>query len=184
MIRVATKDDAKGIAEIYSKIVEQTKISFETKAPTISEMEQRVESISSKFPYLVEEIDGNIAGYSYANTHRERSAYRWSCDATIYISEDFRANKIGSKLYSSLFKILTELGYYNVYAGITLPNDPSVGIHERFGFKKIAHYNNVGFKMGAWYDVGWWELSLTNDRKTPSEPLLFPDYIKNQGLNI
>jgi phosphinothricin acetyltransferase len=178
MIRAAQKSDGEKILEIYRPIVERTAISFETKVPTLFEMENRIESISSKYPYLVFEKDGDILGYSYASQHRTRDAYRWSVDATIYVSEKNRGQKTGEKLYRKLFKILKDLGYFNVYAGITLPNDTSVGIHEKFGFSKIAHYNRVGYKIGAWHDVGWWELVLSNDRKKPFEPIPFSSYLK------
>lgn len=171
IIRIASIQDAGQILDIYAPYVRNTNISFETAVPSKGEMEQRISSVLSVNPWIVAEEDGSILGYAYASKHRERSAYRWSVDISIYIRQDCRGKSIGKALYTALIAILRLQGYYNVYAGICLPNAASVGIHESFGFKKIAHYNNVGYKSGQWHDVGWWELPLREHTAEPSEPL-------------
>lgn len=171
MIRLATIHDTEQILEIYSHYVQNTNISFETIVPTSEEMKTRIEHVLMNNPWIVLEEGNCILGYAYASKHRERAAYRWAVDVSVYIRQDCRGKGIGKTLYTSLISIIRLQGYFNVYAGICLPNDASVGIHEHFGFKKIAHYSNVGYKFGQWHDVGWWELFLKQHEPEPSEPL-------------
>src|SRR5512145_1624646 len=119
LIRLATANDAPAIAEIYRPIVESTAISFETVAPDADEMRRRIENLSGLFPWLVCESDGVIAGYVYASRHRERAAYRWSVDTSVYVDDRFRRRGIGHALYLSLFAVLNAQGYANAFAGIT-----------------------------------------------------------------
>ncbi|WP_242966682.1 GNAT family N-acetyltransferase [Desulfosporosinus sp. FKA] len=113
----------------------------------------------------------DILGYAYASKHRERVAYRWSVDVSIYVRNECRGKKIGKALYTLLLSLLKLQGYFNAYAGICLPNESSVGIHEYFGFKKIAQYNKAGYKFGQWHNVGWWELFLKQHSSEPTEPI-------------
>lgn len=170
-IRIAKIQDAEEILAVYAPYVQSTCISFETIVPSKKEMEKRIESVLACNPWLVIEEDNNILGYAYASKHRERSAYRWSVDVSVYVRQDSRGKGIGKALYDLLIYILKLQGYRNAYAGICLPNESSVGIHEYFGFKKIAHYTNVGYKMGQWHDVGWWELHINAHENAPAEPL-------------
>jgi len=117
------------------------------------------------YPWLVCEYRDRLAGYAYASRHAERAAYQWSVDTSIYVHSDFRRRRVGQALYKSLFRILAAQGYYSAYAGITLPNPASVRLHESVGFRPIGVYREVGYKMGAWHDVGYWELAL--QPKTP-----------------
>lgn len=160
LIRLATANDAPAIAEIYRPIVESTAISFETVAPDADEMRRRIENLSGLFPWLVCESDGVIAGYVYASRHRERAAYRWSVDTSVYVDDRFRRRGIGHALYLSLFAVLNAQGYANAFAGITLPSPASVGLHEHLGFTSVGVYRRVGYKLGAWHDVGWWQRPL------------------------
>jgi len=160
---MATVDDAAGIAEIYEPIVRSTPISFEIEPPGEWEIRSRIE--------LVCESSDRLAGYAYASRHAERVAYQWSVDTSIYVHSDFRRRRVGQALYTSLFRILAEQGYYNAYAGITLPNPGSVGLHESVGFRRIGVYREVGYKMGAWHDVGYWELALQPKPPVPRSPL-------------
>ncbi len=180
LIRTVNKNDASEILKIYAPVIENSYTTFETKVPDILEMEKRIENISVKYPWLVGEYDGEFAGYAYASEHRTRSAYRWSVDVSVYISEDHRSCGFGKNLYIKLFKILKDLGYFNIYAGIALPNEGSIALHESFGFKKVAHYNRVGFKQNKWRDVGWWEYFINNhdDYKNPQEPELYSTYLE------
>ena len=115
--------------------------------------------------------ENGVAGYAYASQFRERAAYQWSVETSVYVHSDFRRFGIGRALYISLFRMLTAQGYFSAYAGITLPNPGSVGLHEALGFRPVGVYRNVGYKMGAWHDVGHWVLSLQPEVTTP-QPLL------------
>ena len=170
-IRLAACTDAPGIAEIYRPVVVSTPISFEVEPPNHQEIRRRIEKTLLKLPWLVCEDRSSIAGYAYASPHRERAAYQWSVDVSVYVHSDFRRCGIGRGLYTSLFEILPALGYFNAYAGITLPNPASVGVHESLGFHPVGVYRNVGYKLGRWHDVGWWELPLRKPADVPS-PLL------------
>lgn len=170
-IRLAMAADANAIAEIYRPNVEGSAISFETIAPDRDEMARRINETLPAYPWLVCEIDGHIAGYAYASTHRVRGAYRWSVDTSVYIAETHRKRGVGTGLYTSLFAIIATQGYVNAYAGIALPNPGSVGLHESMGFEKIGVYRRVGYKLGEWHDVGWWQLALKEHEQSPREPL-------------
>jgi phosphinothricin acetyltransferase len=170
-IRLAAEADAAAVAAIYRPIVEKTTISFETEAPDEGDMRRRINETLIAYPWLVCERDGHLAGYAYATKHRVRSAYQWSVDTSVYVDPDFQRRGIGQALYRSLFAILTAQGFFNAYAGIALPNPASVALHERVGFRPIGVYKNVGYKLGAWRDVGWWQLTLNEPTREP-QPLL------------
>jgi phosphinothricin acetyltransferase len=160
-IRVATANDAAAIQAIYAPIVERTFISFETEPPSIDEMQRRIQSTLESLPWLVYLDDiGRVAGYAYASMHGERQAYRWSVNVSVYLREDARGKGVGRRLYETLLPLLASLGYYQVFAGIALPNPASVALHESFGFLPLGAYRNVGHKLGAWRDVGYWQLEL------------------------
>lgn len=170
-IRLATATDADAILEIYAPIVQQTVISFEMEVPTLETMRERITTTTTQHPWLVVDMGGEIAGYAYASPHRTRAAYQWSVDVSAYVHAHYRQRRIGKALYTSLFRILKEQGYYNAYAGITLPNTASVALHESLGFLPIGVYTGVGFKQGAWHDVGWWHLRIRPPGPPPSPPL-------------
>jgi L-amino acid N-acyltransferase YncA len=165
-IRLATESDAEAIRAIYAPVVETTSISFETEPPTRKEMARRIREIGARHPFLI--ADG---GYAYACAHHARAAYRWAVDVSVYLAPEARGRGLGRALYTRLFAILREQGFYCAYAGIALPNPASVGLHEAFGFKPIGIYHAVGFKFGRWHDVGWWELSLRERDSSPREPV-------------
>ena len=167
-IRLASEEDAAQIAAIYSPFVSHTPISFELEPPTADHMRQRIGSTLQRFPWLVCEINGQIAGYVYAGAHRDRAAYQWSADVAVYVHEQRRRSGVARALYTSLFELLKLQGFFNAYAGITLPNPASVGLHEAVGFQPVGIYRHVGYKLGAWHDVGWWQLALQTG--TPAEP--------------
>jgi L-amino acid N-acyltransferase YncA len=169
LIRLATVNDAPAIAAIYRPIVESTPISFETVAPDADEMRRRIQEVLGSHVWLVCEREGAVAGYAYASTHRARAAYQWSVDTSVYVDDAFRRRGIGHALYLSLFAVLTVQGYANAFAGITLPSAASVGLHERAGFTPLGVYRRVGYKLGAWHDVGWWQRSLDlRDEEPPA----------------
>jgi len=175
VIRVASADDAPRIAEIYAPAVLERATSFEVVAPTADEMLSRMNKILPTFPWLVCEYDGKVIGYSYASAHHERAAYRWSGDVAVYVSDEAHRRGVGTALYTALFEILILQGYRNVYAGITLPNPASEGMHRRAGFIPVGVYHHVGYKFGAWHDVAWFERVLLPTIKEPPEPSPFAE---------
>ncbi len=166
-IRTATPADAAAIAAIYDPIVKGTTISFEAEPPGEAEMRARIEKTLDTLPWLVaEDSTGAVCGYAYASKHRERAAYQWSVDTTVYVREDQRGRGVGRALYGRLLPLLAELGYCQAFAGIALPNDGSIGLHEAVGFTALGVYRDVGFKQGQWRDVGWWQKTLAR----PDDP--------------
>ncbi len=160
-IRLARPSDAEDILSIYAPIVRETAISFELEPPTVEEMRTRISTTLQQLPWLVgEDEQSRVCGYVYASRHRERPAYQWSVDVTAYLRADMRGRGWGKQLYRALLAQLVDLGYIQAFAGIALPNDASVGLHESVGFRPIGIYRKVGYKHGAWRDVGWWQLEL------------------------
>ena len=160
-IRNATPEDAAQILEIYEPFVRDSLITFEIQTPTVAQMADRIRTIMLTHPWLVAESEsGEILGYAYGNKYREREAYQWSTEVSTYVRETARSMGIASELYRSLFFQLKDLGFYKAYGVITIPNEPSIRFHEKFGFKKIAVFPSAGFKLGKWADVGWWEIQL------------------------
>ncbi len=174
-IRSARGEDAEGILAIYAPIVRETFISFEVVPPTIEQMRERIEGTLVKFPWLVCEEEEHILGYAYASRHRERAAYQWSADVSVYVAAECRGQGLGRALYTPLLQILTDLGYYSALAGIVLPNPASVGLHEAMGFRPVAVYHNIGYKLGAWHDTGWWQCKLREYEGQPEEPRRMKD---------
>lgn len=171
MIRLATEDDAEAVAEIYRPYVESTVISFEVEAPAPAEMRSRIGRTLERFPWLIAEEHGRALGYAYASPHHVRAAYQWSVDTAVYVDQECHRRGLGRQLYSVLFRLLVRQGFVNAYAGITLPNAKSVGLHESLGFAPVGVYRNVGFKLGQWHDVGWWSLALQPLPTSPSPPV-------------
>jgi L-amino acid N-acyltransferase YncA len=172
-IRFVGPADAAGIVAIYAPYCESTCVSFEIVAPSIEQMEQRIIHVTAGYPWLIGEIDGQIAGYVYATRHRERAAYRWSVDVAVYVATHCQRRGIGRILYQALFSILREQGYFKAFAGVSLPNAASIALHERMGFRRAAVFSGVGYKFGRWLDVGWWHLDLQPERPDPADPHLF-----------
>lgn len=160
-IRLADERCAEGIRAIYAPIVESTVISFETTPPEAAEMARRLRGVLETHPWIVCEGEDGIEGYAYGSTFNGRAAYDWSCEASVYVASDSRGVGVGRRLYRALLELLARQGYRQVCAGIRLPNVASVRLHESFGFEPVAVYKKVGFKFGAWHDVGWWQLSLS-----------------------
>ena len=169
--RLATAEDAPAIAAIYAPYVRDTIVSFETEAPDAAEIAARIARIGRQYPWLVASVDGRVAGYAYACENRSRLAYRWSVDAAVYLDASAQRQGIGSALYRRLFALLRAQGYVNAFAGISLPNAASVALHEAMGFALIGIYRNVGYKLGAWRDVGWWQLALCDPPRQAIEPV-------------
>ncbi len=181
-VRIAGSEDAEGILAIYAPIVRQTTISFELEAPTVEEMRKRIETTLPRLPWLVCEADAQVMGYAYASKHRERAAYQWSVDVSVYVAEGARGRGLGRKLYTPLLGILEDLGYYSALAGIVLPNPASVGLHETMGFRPIGVYHNIGYKLGAWRDVGWWQRQLREYVTEPEPPMGMDRYVESDAM--
>src|SRR5262249_17743229 len=170
MIWLAGEHDAGAVQAIYAPYVRDTAISFELDPPSVDEMRQRITDALLRWPWLVCERDGAVLGYAYAGKYRVRAAYEWSVDVSVYIDQRSRRSGIGRGLYTALLKLLELQGFYNAYAGITLPNAASVGLHEAMGFTPVGVYRTVGYNLGGWHDVGWWQRALREHTLSPSRP--------------
>jgi phosphinothricin acetyltransferase len=157
MIRTIEQKDISQIVDIYNHYIENTTITFEEDPVTNKEMESRIEEYTKNFPWLVYELDGKILGYCYATKWRVRPAYKHSAEVTVYISKDHLGKGIGTLLYQELIKQCRQKDIHVLVAGIALPNEKSQRLHEKLGFKKIAHFEEIGWKFGRWIDVGYWE---------------------------
>jgi phosphinothricin acetyltransferase len=173
-IRVATAFDAEEALEIYAPFCIGTPVSFETEAPSLDDMRTRIATTLEFFPWLIAEDRGRVLGYAYASRHRERAGYRWAADVSVYVRDGARGQGIGRALYTSLFAILRLQGIYSILAGISLPNPASVALHEAMGLRPLGIYEAIGFKCGAWHDVGWWQFALRPHDAQPEEPVAFP----------
>jgi phosphinothricin acetyltransferase len=176
-IRLATADDAASIAAIYAPFCTSSIISFEEAAPAADEMAGRIAKISARYPYLVLDDAGTVAGYAYGTTHRERAAYRWTVEVTVYVHPRYHRRGVGRALYTSLLALLTRQGFHLALGGVTLPNPASEGLHEAMGFTEVGVYRHVGHKLGAWRDVRWYQRPLRDGEPTPalSMPELLAD---------
>lgn len=163
--------DAGACAAIYEPYVCSSHCTFELDAPGDAETGARIQAAQDRHAWLVVERDGVTLGYAYAGPHNTREAYRWACSTAVYIDQDARGRGAGKALYAALLGRVAALGYLTATAGITLPNDPSVSLHERFGFREVAHYNRIGFKGGAWHDVIWMQRDfIPSGREFPVPP--------------
>jgi len=184
LIRIATGDDASSILKIYAPYIENTSYTFETEVPAIDAFKDRINSCLDNWPWLVCEIDGVIAGYAYGAKHRERIAYQWSIESSVYVHDDYQRMGVAKALYTALIDILKLQGFRNLYAVINLPNDRSVAFHEKLGFEYFATYKNVGYKLGKWKNVGWWQLQLNKYSAEPEPPIKFFEINKKSVDNI
>jgi phosphinothricin acetyltransferase len=164
--------DSAACAAIYAPHVEASPTSFEAEAPGPEEMAERIERIGATHPWLVAERNGEVAGFAYACEHRSRAAYRWAVDVSVYVGEADRRRGLGKDLYEELLRRLRAQRFRVACAGVTLPNEASVALHEGLGFVAVGVYRRIGWKQGAWRDVGWWQLDLNPDADDPpQEPL-------------
>lgn len=178
-IRLATPNDAAAILKIYAPYIQKTSLTFETEVPSIESFAGRIKNYLETWPWLVFEKDGVIRGYAYATRYRERVAYQWGTESSIYIADEFKGTGVARALYEALFDILKKQGFRNVYAVINLPNDTSVTFHEKCGFTYFATYEQVGYKLGRWKNVGWWRLILNDFGDEPEPPVQFSELNKD-----
>jgi L-amino acid N-acyltransferase YncA len=171
-IRNVNPTDAPAIQRIYAPYVTDRATSFEMVPPDAAEMERRIRDTIDQYPWLVFESDGEVLGYAYAGTHNPRHAYQWSVNVSVYLDARVHRRGVGRALYTALFDLLRRQRYVNAYAGITLPNEASVGLHEAMGFVTVAVYPRVGFKFGRWHDTTWLHLRLVEEDGPPAgDPL-------------
>ncbi|MEN3322483.1 N-acetyltransferase family protein [Mariniflexile soesokkakense] len=160
MIRPITIQDAQQIVDIYNYYVINSIVTLDLVSFSAQEFEDKIKTISNDFPFIVYEENNEVLGYAYANTFRTKPAYKNTVELTVYIKHTELGKRIGKKLYSELLFQLKNKNYHVVIGGLTLPNDASVKLHENFGFEKVAHFKEVGYKFGKWHDVGFWQLTL------------------------
>jgi L-amino acid N-acyltransferase YncA len=168
--RAASERDAEACAAIYAPYVTDTAISFESVPPTAAEMAARIASASRRHAWLVLEDQGRVVGYAYGGPFNERAAYRWACEVSVYLELGRRRTGAGRALYGALLRRLAERGFRVALAGMTLPNDASVGLHRAMGFELVGTYRRVGFKLGRWHDVAWTQRTLAGGPDPPPEP--------------
>ncbi len=164
--------DGEACARVYRPYVENATYSFEAKPPDGAEMAGRIESVGAEHAWLVGEVDGRVAGFTYASPHRAREAYRWTCEVSVYIDPEHHRRGLGRALYQALFELLRRQGMHVALAGIALPNEASIGLHEAFGFQFVGVYREIAWKCGRWLDCGWWQLVLRHAGDgEPPDPL-------------
>ena len=172
-LRAARPDDAGEIAAIYAPHVTEGVASFELDAPDVATMAARMAAAGDVYPWLVatDVSDGAVLGYAYAGRFREREAYRWTVETTVYLADRAQRRGIGRHLYGALLATLTRQGFTQAIGAIALPNPASVALHETLGFVHAGTLAAVGYKLGQWADVGYWQRALTTPALPPAEPL-------------
>lgn len=160
MIREVKLSDAKAIVDIYNYYILNTNITFEEKQLTVDDMEERIIEKTAKHPWIVYERNGQVIGYAYLSGWHSRSAYRYSNEASIYLDRNEKGHGIGKELFAQLLEVSKDYGVHTIVSGITIPNAESISLHEKFGFKKIAEFKEIGFKNNKWLNVGYWQKIL------------------------
>jgi phosphinothricin acetyltransferase len=170
VVRDASAVDAAACAAIYAPYVTGTAITFETEPPSADEMAARIETALRSYAWLVLEEQGRVVGYAYGGRFHARPAYRWAAEVSVYLEPGRRRSGGGRALYEALLARLRERGFRLAIAGMTLPNEASVGLHEALGFAPVGTYRRIGYKLGAWHDVAWMQCRLLDDGGEPPEP--------------
>ncbi len=160
ILRNATIQDAEAILTIYEPYILNTSITFEYSVPTLDHFRQSIQTILKTYPFFVCELNNKVIGYSYAHQFRERAAYAWDVETSVYVTELYQNQGVASLLYAQLLEQCASRGYHNAYAGITLPNEKSVLFHQKMGFTRVGIFRNAGFKQGKWYSVLFMEKNL------------------------
>lgn len=169
-VRNASERDAEACAVIYAPYVTDTAISFETDPPLPAEMAERIATAVRTHAWIVLENEGRVVGYAYGAPFSSRLAYRWSCEVSVYLERGRRRTGGGRALYDALFARLSERGFRTAVAGMTLPNDASVGLHRAMGFEPVGTYRRIGWKHGTWHDVAWAQRTIATGQDPPAEP--------------
>lgn len=166
-IRYATPKDSDGILKVYEPYIRNTTITYEYEVPTKKEFYNRTCEILSNFPYLVCEDEGEIIGYAYGSKHRERAAFQWGVEISVYVRQEYQGKGVATELYHRILKLLKQQGFYKVYAIIDSPNEKSEKFHEKFGFQRIAYLPKVAYKLGRWCDITYYEKELRDGYDVP-----------------
>jgi L-amino acid N-acyltransferase YncA len=169
-LRFATPADAAGCLAIYRPFIESSHTTFETEVPSIDEFARRIDTKLATHPWIVADDGGRIVGYAYASPVKDRAAYQWSVETAVYVAAGERRRGLGRSVYEALFRVLRGQGFVNAVGVIALPNPASIALHEALGFEKIAHLQQIGFKLGAWHDSGWWQKHLAPLPAHPAPP--------------
>lgn len=168
-IRKVRLEDASAIAEIYNFYIENSIATFETEKVSAEDFQKRIEqTLKQNLPYFVSEENGELLGYAYASKWKDRFAYRFSVEVTVYLSTNATGKGLGTQLYQELFNALTQLGFHTAIGGISLPNPASEALHEKMGMVKVAHFQQVGYKFNQWIDVGYWQKHLSEEALIPN----------------
>lgn len=170
-LRVASTSDAEAILAVYAPYVRETAITFEYEVPSLAEMEERIRSTLQGYPYLVCQVDGKLAGYAYAHRYKERAAYQWNVELSVYLSQHNTGKGMGGALYRALIELCRMQRAQNAYAGVTMPNEKSQRLHAAMGFLDAGLHRNTGYKLGGWHDVQWYQLPL-GEYALPPLPLI------------
>lgn len=183
-LRLANENDYSSILKIYEPYITDTTITFEYKVPSISDFSKRLYNIQKTFPLIVCEIDNIVAGYAYISRFREREAYDWSTESSIYINPFYQGKNIGKALYFALIELAKLQGYCNIYGVVTMPNLKSEKLHDSFGFTTIGVTHNVGLKFGKWLDAKWYELNINEYSNQPEKPKLINEIADTNEFNL
>lgn len=160
-IRPAVPADAAALLAIYRPYIENTAVTFEYTVPSAEEFAHRIEETTSFYPYLIWEEDGQILGYAYAHRHRERAAFQWNAELSVYLAPSATGRGIGTALYGALIELLLLQGVQNFYGCVTMPNTASDALHRKMGFSQCSIWHHSGYKLGKWHDVAWYEMNLS-----------------------
>lgn len=181
-MRLAQASDASDIRNIYAPFITDSSVSFEYEIPSVSDMENRILTTLTTYPWLVIEQNGLVVAYAYAGLHRARKAYQWSVETSVYIHHEYRKHKLATRIYTALLQLLEAQGYRNAFAGMTLPNPASEGFHTKMGFVPIGTYRDVGNKFGEWHSTMWMQLQLgKKTNEAPDDPVPLPDWLSNEN---
>jgi phosphinothricin acetyltransferase len=181
-LRLATPHDGAACAAIYRPYVEATAVSFEHAAPDAAEMTARIARTIQRTPWLVAEVDGRVRAYAYASRHRERAAYDWTAETTVYVDAALTGRGLGRAVMTALLAILRIQGFHLAVAGVTLPNAGSVALHRSLGFTRIGEFEAIGFKLGRWHDAEWYGLELGPRESDPPPVRPLPEIRATDGI--
>ena len=176
-LRIASPDDGAALAKIYEYFVTDTTITFEYTPPQAEEFSSRIAHKLEKYPYIVAEEDGEPIGYAYAAEFRERAAYSWDTELSVYVAPHKHRSGVGRRLYGALMEILREQNFVNLYAWITTPNPQSIAFHEDMGFEKVCEIPTIGYKHGEWCGITWYQKRIS-DTAAPKATIPFPELDK------
>lgn len=174
-LRMAAPTDVAALLDIYAWYVEHTAVTFEITVPSRAEFAERITDVLAEYPYLVAEVDGKTAGYAYSFRHKERAAYQWNAEFSVYLHPDYRTRGLGTILYSALLEIAQLQKLHNIYGGITLPNPASEKLHVNTGFSLWGIMRQTGYKLGSWHDVAWYCKRIAGTDAEPAPPVRVSD---------